>query len=723
MKLKLGIAFFAILVVAFVLFAFFIETDGFNNEYEEQTTTEETQGDNFLDETETHPYGTWYIYRDDTTGEAGLGRRECLLDGCNCYDLRTVSKDLAYSVNSDGKTCMITGIGKCTDSIFILPFVIDGYEVVGIAAEAFAGCTYMTGLAIPSTVIEIGTKAFYNCSSIDGVIIPDGTVSICDSAFAYCSKISEIDIPASVTHIGQGAFANCSALNSFSVNQSNMCYSETDGNLYSKSGNVLIQYANAKKQSEFTTPDSVVGIESQAFAGSQNLVTINISNGVKAIGDLAFNGCTALKNLTIPSTLETICETTFDGCQPTYNEYNNAYYLGNSENPYMVLISAMSKDITECQINNGAKFIYKNAFKDCSSLSLVTVPNGIISIGDGAFSDCSSLQSISLPASIKSIGKSVFVDCNSLGSISIDENCDSYYSIDGNLYSKETSSLVAYAIGKTDKEFSIPEGIKSVEKDAFGGNIKLQTLYIPKSLTSIDSSAYKSLNRLKSIEVAAENEAYKSENGNLLSADGKTFFLYAKNNTDTEFSIPEGVTVVGKYAFADAKNLTVINIPSSVTTIEDGAFEYCSKLAGIIIPDSVTSIGNSAFWNCQSLTSVSLSKNVTTIGESAFNGCRKLESITIPNSVKSIGNSAFWNCQALTSAVIGSGVTDIEAYAFGNCESLNIYYLGDASSWNNISKNKNNSFPEGIIPILYSESTPAEEGNFWHYVENVPTKW
>lgn len=724
MKLKLGIAFFAILVAVFVFLAFFIEMDGFSNKYEEQTTTAETKNDIFSDETATHPYGTWYIYRDESTGDAGLGRRDCLLENCDCYDMRTVSKDLAYSVNSDGKTCMITGIGKCPDSIFIIPFVIDGYEVVGIADEAFYGCSYMTGLAIPSTVIEIGAKAFYNCLNLGGVIIPEGTVSVCDSAFANCSKITEINIPASVTHIGQGAFANCSSLKRFSVNQSNMCYSVIDDNLYSKDGSVLIQHANAKRQSEFTTPDSVVKIESLAFAGSKNLVAINITNGVKSIGNLAFNNCTSLKNLNIPSTLETICDDTFDGCQPNYNEYNNSYYLGNSENPYVVLISTASQDITECEISDSTKFIYTNAFADCDSLTSVSIPDGIIYVGAGAFSGCSSLTSISLPKSIEYIGEEVFADSNSLNNISVDENCENYYSVDGNLYSSKNSSLVAYAVGKTDKEFSIPEGITTIEKYAFGGSTKLQTLYIPKSLTNIDSSVYKALRKIQSVEVATENENYKSENGNLLSKDGKTFLLYAKSKTDTEFSIPEGVTVVGKYAFANASNLTSVNIPNSVTTLEDGAFEYCSKLTSVIIPDSVTSIGNSVFWNCSSLTSVSLSNNISVIGESAFNGCKKLESIIIPNSVTMLGNSSFWNCQALTYAVIGSGVKDIEAYAFGNCESLkDIYYFGDASAWNNISKNKNNSLPAGVIPCLYSESAPTEEGSFWHYVENVPTKW
>ena len=723
MKLKLGIALFAVLVVAFVLFAFFIETDGFGNDYVEQTTTEEeTLGE--LPDPASHPYGDWYIYRDETTGDAGLGMRDCTLDNCDCYDMRTVSKGLAYSVNDDGKTCTITGIGECSDSIIIIPFVIDGYEVVKISDKAFLGCAYMSGLAIPSTVVEIGEKAFFACSSLGGIIIPNGTVSIGNYAFGSCSKIKNVLIPESVTHIGDGAFADTPKLESISVDESNMVYTSINGSLYTKGGLSLVRYTNAKASTEFIAPDSVVEIKEKAFSSSANLVSITLPEGVKSIGSLAFDNCSALKTLNIPTSLEDISDSAFDGFNIQYNEYENACYLGNSENPYIVLISAKSNEITECDIPDGTKFIYTNAFMNCKSLLAIAIPDGLVSVGGGAFDGCSAITSISLPATVTNIGDGAFAYCNSLESISVADGCESYHSINGNLYSTSNSTLIAYALGKSDKEFSIPEGVKAIGSRAFEGNVKLTSISIPESLESIDANAYDYLKKIQSIAVAESNSAYKVVDGCLMSYDGKTFILYTKGADNTEFSIPEGVTIIGENAFSSATKLESISIPDSVTTISDGAFKYCSKLLSVTIPNSVTSIGNSAFWNCSELASVSIGNSVLTIGESAFNRCKKLEFVTIPNSVTSLGGSAFWDCTSLRGIVIGKNVKSIGSSALGNCSSLEvIYYHGSESNWNSIAKNQNNTVSDGTALCFYSEAKPSTEGGFWHYVDGAPTKW
>ena len=723
MKLKLGIALFAVLVVAFVLFAFFIETDGFGNDYVEQTTQEEeTLGE--ISDPASHPYGDWYIYRDETTGEAGLGMRDCTLDSCDCYDMRTVSKGLAYSINSDGKTCTVTGMGECSDSVIIIPFVIDGYEVVKISADAFNGCSYMSGLAIPSTVVEIGDKAFFGCSSLGGIIIPNGTVSIGNYAFGSCSKIKNVDIPASVTHIGNSAFADTAKLESISVDESNMVYESIGGSLYTKGGISLVRYTSAKTSAEFTPPDSVAVIEEKAFSSSTSLSSITLPEGVKSIGSFAFDGCSALKTLNIPNSLEDISGTAFEGFQIEYNEKDNAYYLGNSENPYVVLISAKSNEITECNIPESTKFIYTNAFINCKNLANITLPEGLLYVGSRAFDGCSSLTSISLPATVTNIGDGAFAYCNSLESISVADGCKNYNSIDGNLYSTSDSTLIAYALGKSDKEFSIPEGTKAIAKYAFEGNVKLTSISIPASLENIDTNACNHLTKIQSIAIAESNSAYKVVDGCLVSHDGKTFILYTKGATNTEFSIPAGVTIIGENAFSSASKLESIIIPEGITAISDGAFKYCSKLNSVTIPDSVTSIGNSAFWNCSSLASVSIGNSVVTIGESAFNRCKKLEFVTIPNSVTSIGGSAFWDCTSLRGIVIGENVKSVGNSALGNCTSLEeIYYHGSESNWNSIAKNQNNSISDGATLYFYSEAEPSTEGNFWHYVDGTPTKW
>ena len=171
---------------------------------------------------------------------------------------------------------------------------------------------------------------------------------------------------------------------------------------------------------------------------------------------------------------------------------------------------------------------------------------------------------------------------------------------------------------------------------------------------------------------------------------------------------PYSVTSIGNGAFEYCSGLTSVTIPNSVTSIGEFAFSGCSSLtktnytgdiAGwcginfgnysanptaysynlyindvevkdLMIPNSVTSIGNYAFSGCSGLTSITIPNSVTSIGEYAFKYCSSLTSVTIPNSVTSIGRSAFYGCSGLTSVTIPNSVTSIGSYAFYGCSGL-----------------------------------------------------
>ena len=133
--------------------------------------------------------------------------------------------------------------------------------------------------------------------------------------------------------------------------------------------------------------------------------------------------------------------------------------------------------------------------------------------------------------------------------------------------------------------------------------------------------------------------------------------LVKYNGSDTNITIPEGVTSIGRRAFEKNGRLRSITIPSSVTSIGEGAFYECYNLSSITIPSSVTYIGEWAFYYCWSLTSITIPSSVTYIGSSAFYKCSRLTNITIPSSVSTIGAAAFRDCTSLTSVTISRRTT------------------------------------------------------------------
>ena len=138
----------------------------------------------------------------------------------------------------------------------------------------------------------------------------------------------------------------------------------------------------------------------------------------------------------------------------------------------------------------------------------------------------------------------------------------------------------------------------------------------------------------------------------------------------TSVTIPNGVTSIGRYTFYDCLNLTHITIPDSVTEIEQLAFIGCSGLISITIPNGVTSIGDRAFEGCRRLTNIILPNSLTSIQSETFKDCKSLTNITIPNKVTIISSAAFDNCVGLTQISIPSSVTKIDNLAFRTCSKL-----------------------------------------------------
>ncbi len=126
------------------------------------------------------------------------------------------SAGLAYSVNGDGVSCTIVGIGTCTDTELVIGGNIDGYTVTAVADCAFKGNQTITKVTISDTVTKIGASAFSRCTSLKSVVIDNGVTTVGEQAFMGCSALSSVSIAASVTAIGERAFCACDRLTSIS---------------------------------------------------------------------------------------------------------------------------------------------------------------------------------------------------------------------------------------------------------------------------------------------------------------------------------------------------------------------------------------------------------------------------------------------------------------------------------------------------------------------------
>ena len=339
-----------------------------------------------------------------------------------------------------------------------------------------------------------------------------------------------------------------------------------------------------------------------------------------------------------------------------------AYYELEGEKIIPATVNHSGKDYPVTAIDN-------NAFKNCTGLTSVSIPNSVISIGVAAFRGCSKMTSASFvsPSSVKTIGPSSFRECGSLKSIEIPNSVTSI-------------GYLAFYCCSGLTSVTIPNSVTEMDSESFENCYNIETL-------NIDNNKYASISYFR-------NSSPKNLIlGSSVTSIGNGAFFNC--NRLTSVTIPKSVTEIGAAAFSSCSGLTSIIIPSSVTSIGAGAFHYCSKLSSISIPDALEDIGYEAFdetaWyngkTDQSLvyigkvaykykgempsgTAIKIQDGTIGILVKCFYNNTNLKSVTIPNTVKKIGDNAFYNCRGLTSITVPSSVTKIGDWTFGSCGGL-----------------------------------------------------
>ena len=341
---------------------------------------------------------------------------------------------LIYKLSSDGTYYSVAGYIDGIEEV-VIKNTFNGLPVKYINNNAFSGCSTLKKITIQENIISIGWDAFKDCSSLISIIvdenntnyksidgnlytkdektlvqyaigktattfkIPEDVTSISYSAFKYCSSLTSILIPSSVKSIGNDAFYFCYRLvELYNLSNINIEIGRADNGCVGYYAKVI--HTSLDEPSNLVTSNGVIyyieGTTKSAIGPVNiNATSVTLDSDCTAINEFAFRECESLTSIEIPSSVTNIGDWAFQSCSSLkYNTYDNAKYLGNSENPYLVLVEAINRNITSCNINSNTKIIYDSAFSECSSLTSITIPSSVTSIGDGAFWYCSSLTKV-----------------------------------------------------------------------------------------------------------------------------------------------------------------------------------------------------------------------------------------------------------------------------------------------------------------------------------------
>ncbi len=546
--------------------------------------------------------------------------------------------NLTWNLDSAG-TLTINGAGEMTNYYMIgdwegnAPWDIDSVKTV----------------IISEGVTSIGDLAFFQCDNLTNITIPDSVTSIGSIAFALCNGLTEITISKGVTDIYPDAFLYCSNLASIFVDEQNEVYMSENGVLFDKSGTTLKHCPNGKTET-YTIPDGVTCIGDGAFNGCNKLTEITITDKVTDIGNSAFSSCYILTDVY------------YDGTQI---EWNNINIGTHNDDLLSANIHYADKDVDnvagydKCGDNltwtldsegtltiSGTGDMYDYSYGDMpwsefrDEIHKIEFTDGITSIGETAFYYCSAITNVNIPSDITDIGYDAFRGCEKLEAINVDENNRRYSSVDGVLFDKGKTILMAYPPAKPDPSYEIPNSVIIITL-AFDMCNNIKTITIPESVTEIYDGF--SCDNLENIVVDEKNTQFSSADGVLFNKNKTMLICYPSGKTNTSYTVPDAVDTIYGSAFYDCISLKNIELPDSVVNMMYGAFYGCENLESIELPNGVTEIAEWTFGYCSSLGNINIPSNITSIGDFAFYNCSNITAFYFDGNAPTIGTETFPN--------------------------------------------------------------------------------
>lgn len=330
-------------------------------------------------------------------------------------------------------------------------------------------------IEVPEGVREIGPGAFKECLQLQAVTLPSTLTRLGDEAFRGCSGLRSVRLGPEVAYVGHSAFRDCVRLESVVV--------DNPGTVFAGRA-----FENCAAMTSVSLPDDCEEIFEASFNSCGQLTQAPLPRSLRVIGDSAFADCVGLLDVALP--------------------------------PHTVKVDT-------------------RAFADCTSLRSVQLPDGLSKIGMYAFKGCSSLAEVRIPAATTDVSSDAFRECTSLTGIAVAAENRFYKAVDGVLFNKSKSVLVAYPPAHPRTSYAVPD-----------------------SVTAVSSWAFCQADRLERID------------------------------------LPDSIMEIGQGAFFSAEGLTEVVLPTSVTYIDDIAFRGCRNLRRVVVPERVLHIGWGAFLEC-----------------------------------------------------------------------------------------------------------------------------
>jgi len=591
--------------------------------------------------------------------------------------------DFRFIVTGDSTCALVEYLGDSTD--VSIPETVMGYAVTAIQGHVFEEKDIYR-VSIPDTVVEIGDYAFFK-TRLESVTLPAHLAVLGDRAFWNCNGLQTVTLPAALTSIGWEAFAYCFGL-------TNVYF---EGAVPAEWGEDVF-FTGYEWNPEGTEKFPVIKASLRYIEGSagwtaptwtdvHGTVYNCTSYDPEVEFDPTFCGNKirwALEDGTLTITGEGVMwDYTWSKDTPWYNDR------------YMIQKIVVSEGITR---------IGSCAFQNAYNVREVLLPESLTVIGRSAFSGCSSLSSIIIPKNLNSLEDYAFENCQRLSAVYFQGNVPAGWGRDV-FVCREWDEVNEVSV------ISIQTSLRYIQGNAGWTTPTWSDMYgYTYECTPYNPDA------LNDPTACGDYAHWSFANGTLTISGEGEMWDYGRGSTPWskvtdpiyEIVVSEGITSIGRYAFAGLRQLKEVSLPESLREICEGAFENCAPISRIVLPKNLNTIGIGAFWYCNNLAEVFFAGDVpANWGKDAFvSSSNKVDGVVITYvsaALHYVAGAKGWTTPTWE---------DPHGQEY-NCTPYNPDALndptacGDYTHW---------SYADGVLTI-------TGQGSTWNYAERAEQPW